>query len=191
MFVLQIRKGDDIKKIILILVLFFSASGLFAKKENNNIPFTKKEKQEYEFEKLYQSYKSMLEKRDFVLEAYYLQDRFGRRCLVNSQINFVAVDSTVAIIQVGSNFRIGPNGVGGKTVKGRITNFKLTEDTKQKTIFLYINVMTPIGFYNLNFSISPNIDSTAKITGLSYGQLTFEGDLEPYSQSSVFEGESL
>ena len=188
---LRKRKVDHMKTIIIILVLFFQASGIIARVENNHTPLTKKEKQDYEFEKLYQSYKSMLEKRDFVLEAYYLQDRFGRRCLVNSMINFVAVDSTVAIIQVGSDFRIGPNGVGGKTAKGRITNFKLTEDSKQKTIFLYINVMTPIGFYDLFFSISPNIDTTAKITGLSYGQLTFEGDLEPYSESSVFEGESL
>ena len=39
----------------------------------------------------------MLDNKDFVLESDFLQDRYGNRILVNSTINFVAVDSTDAI----------------------------------------------------------------------------------------------
>ena len=133
----------------------------------------------------------MLENRDFVLEANYLQDRFGNRRMVNSVINFVAVDSATAIIQVGSDYRNGPNGVGGVTAKGKITKWQLTEDKKSISFYLTINVLTSIGIYDLHFSIGLWGSSTVRLSGLSAGQLTFEGNLVPYSESSVYEGRSL
>ncbi|MDD4968542.1 MAG: DUF4251 domain-containing protein [Paludibacter sp.] len=176
------------KKIIIILLLAIPGIGLLAQKKAANSPVTKVEKQDSDLEKQYQLNKYMLENRDFVLEADYLQNRYGRRSVVNSTINFVAVDSTTAIIQIGSDFRVGSNGVGGVTAKGKITSWKLTENTKNMTFNLYLNVMTNIGIYDLYFSISSSGKSTALLTGLTAGQLTFEGDLVPHSESSVYEG---
>jgi len=178
------------KVIIIILLLAVATTGLIA--QNVTIPSTvaTKEKRESAEDIQYQLNKTMLENRDFVLEADYLQDHRGNRQFVNHMINFVQVDSTTAIIQIGSDFRVGPNGVGGVTAKGEITNWKLTEDKKTKSFSLYINVMTSIGVYDLFFRINPFGDSTALLTGLRYGQLTFEGELQPYSDSSIFQGQS-
>jgi hypothetical protein len=184
-------KGNNMNKIIILILLAFMSNDIWAQEAKNPASLTKKEKKELEQEKEYQLNRSMLDNRDFVLEANYLQDRFGNRHFVNSLINFVAVDSMTAIIQVGSDFRNGPNGVGGVTAKGRITKWELKENKKNRSFDLIINVMTNIGIYDLQFSIGLWGSSTVRLTGLTAGQLTFEGDLEPYSQSRVYEGRSL
>lgn len=178
-------------KIIILILLVISSNGIWAQGEKNPASMTRKEKKELELDNEYRINKSMLENRDFVLEANYLQDRFGNRRMVNSVINFVAVDSATAIIQVGSDYRNGPNGVGGVTAKGMITKWQLTEDKKSRSFYLTINVLTSIGIYDLHFSIGLWGNSTVRLSGLSAGQLTFEGNLVPYSESRVYEGRSL
>ena len=179
------------KNIIIILLLSISSNVIIAQTRDENSGTTRKDKRNAEIEKQYELNKDMLENRNFVLEADYLQDRYGNRVFVNSTINFVAVDSTTAIIQIGSNFRLGPNGVGGVTAKGKITSWELRENKKQKSFDLTINVMTCIGIYDLHFLIGPSKNATANLTGLRAGQLTFDGYLIPYTESSVFEGQSL
>lgn len=179
------------KRLVLLFVLFISASFLFAQENGENSTQTKKERRKAELEKNFQLTKQMLDNKDFVLETNFLQDRYGFRVPVVSMINFVSVDSTKATIQIGSNWRVGPNGVGGVTAKGEITKWELTENPKNKTFTLRMNVMTSIGTYDLFFDISASGQSTALLTGLSSGRLTFDGNLVPHAQSSVFVGRSL
>ncbi len=179
------------KIIIIILILAFASNVILAQTGDENPAATRKEKRNAEIDKQFELNKSMLENRNFVLEADRLLDRYGNTAIVSSTINFVAVDSATAIIQIGSNHRLGPNGVGGVTAKGKITKWKLTENEKQKSFNLTINVMTTIGIYDLSFMIGPSNTATASLTGLKAGQLTFEGRLIPYTESSVYEGQSL
>jgi len=179
------------KKIIIILILAFVSNVILAQTGNESPAATRKEKRNAEIEKQYELNKMMLENRNFVLQADRLQDRRGHLVNVISTINFIAVDSATAIIQIGSNSRIGPNGVGGVTAKGAITSWKLTENKKQKSFDLSFNVMTPIGMYDLFFTISPSNTASAILTGLSAGELTFNGQLVPYTESTVYEGQSL
>ena len=179
------------KKIIVILVLAISPIGIIAQTTDKNLAMTRKEKRNEQTQKQYELNKYMDENRDFVLEADRLQDRHGNLANVSSTINFVAVDSATAIIQIGSNYRFGPNGVGGVTAKGKISNWKLVENQKQKSFSLSFNVMTSIGIYDLYFMIVPSNSSSARLTGLRAGELTFIGNMIPYSESGVFEGQSL
>jgi len=112
------------KRIIIILILAFSSNVILAQTGDKNPAATRKEKRNAEIEEQFQLNKSMLENRDFVLEADRLLDRRGNTVIVNSSINFIAVDSATAIIQIGSNYRLGPNGVGGVTAKGKITKWR-------------------------------------------------------------------
>lgn len=179
------------KRIAIFLSLIISASILFAQGNDENAVLTRKEKRNAELEKDFQLTKSMLENKDFVLETNFLQDRHGNRIPVNSNINFVSVDSTEAIIQIGSNFRIGPNGVGGVTAKGNISKWELTEDQKHKAFTLSMNVMTSTGIYDLFLNISASGRGTATLTGMTSGRLTFDGDLVPWEKSSVYIGQHL
>ena len=176
--------------IIFLLVMAFAATGILGEGNKNNPSGTQNQKENIEQVNQFQSYKDMIENKDFVLEADYLQDIYGHRVIVNNTINFVSIDSTTAVIQVGSNYRLGANGVGGVTAKGNITNWKLTEDKKNASFDVFATVMTPIGIYDLQFDISSSGYSTVHLTGLTHGQLTFEGQVVPYSQSRVYEGMS-
>lgn len=179
------------KRVIILLAFIVSVNISFAQIDGENTSLSKKEIRKAQKEKLFQMVKDMIQNRSFVLEADFLQDKYGRRISVSNGINFVSVDSTEAIIQVGSNYGLGPNGVGGVTAKGMITDWELTEHKKSNSFVLRINVMTSIGIYDLHFSISQSGQTTAKLTGLRSGSLTFDGDLVPWENSSIYEGRSL
>ena len=176
------------RRMIILLVMAIFANFAFAGGQNKEM--SKKEMKEAEAEKEYQLTKQMLENKNFVLESDFLQDRYGNRVFVNSTINFVAVDSVIAVIQIGSDRRFGPNGVGGVTAKGRISRWELKED-KRHNFILSMNVMTAIGIYDLHFSISSSGRTTARLTGMRSGSLTFDGCLVPVEESKVYEGQSI
>ena len=177
------------KRFIIFFGLIISASILFAQGNDENSALTKKERRDVEHEKEFQQIKSMLKNRNFVLQADYLQDQYGNRVLVSSTINFVAVDSTEATIQIGSNSGNGPNGVGGVTAKGKIMKWDLTEDSKNKAFTVNMNVMTMIGIYDLSINIGASGKGSAILTGTTMGSLTFDGNLVSWEKNTVFVGQ--
>ena len=180
------------KKVVLILTFAISTSLIFAQGSKQDSAMNRNEKRKAEIEKRYQLTKNMVDNKDFVLESDYLRNRYGYQYPVSPVINFVKVEpNNEAVIQIGSDWRIGPNGVGGVTAKGKITKWKVTQNEKNRTFNVLMNVMTPIGIYDVNFSIMPGGQATALLTGMSGGRLTFDGDLVPTDNSSVFQGLSI
>ncbi|HKJ78711.1 MAG TPA: DUF4251 domain-containing protein [Prolixibacteraceae bacterium] len=181
------------KKIVFLFILALSSNFIFAASQDNS-KLTRKERKELrkaELEEKYQHTKQLLQERNFVLESDFLQTRYGQRIPVSPTINFVAVEEGTGIIQVGSNYGMGPNGVGGVTAKGNITNYELQANDKKKTFNLRMTVMSSIGVYNLNFWINPQGQATARLTGMTAGNLTFDGDVVALQNSGVYEGHSL
>lgn len=172
------------------MIFAISSSLVFANRADTSSVTTRKEKRMAKMEKQFKMNKSLLKNRDFVLEADYLQNQYGNRHFVNSALNFVAVDGNKAVIQTGSNIGQGFNTVGGITAKGIISGWKLSENKKQKTFNVSFSVTTNIGIYDLQFMIGSSDYSTARLTGLSRGQLTFEGNVVPYRESSIYEGQT-
>ncbi|HKI87936.1 MAG TPA: DUF4251 domain-containing protein [Draconibacterium sp.] len=179
------------KKILFILTFVLSVSLSFAQVETDSTKMTSKEKKEARKKEQFALTNYMLENKNFVLESDFLQDRYGNRIPVSSSINFVMINANEAVIQIGSNSGIGPNGVGGITAKGRITKWELKKNKKNKSSVLRVNVITSIGMYDLFFNIGPYGNATARLTGLRSGSLTFDGDLVPGELSGVYEGYSL
>ncbi|MFC0875336.1 DUF4251 domain-containing protein [Saccharicrinis sp. FJH2] len=179
--------------LIMLLVLMpfaFVANGMGQVSRAEKKQIDKREEKAQQ-EKDYNQTRNMLLNRDFVLEADHLMDKWGNRAWVNSSINFVMVDSSTAVIQVGSNYRIGPNGVGGITAKGKITKWTVKENPKNDSFYVQMNVMTSIGIYDVSFNVNAGNISSASVTGLRPGRLTFEGDVVPLEHSGVFEGQSI
>lgn len=179
------------KKLVIILLLAISVIASYGQANNENSSQSRKENRKLRIDKEYNATKYMLENKDFVLETDYLENRYGYLTHVDQNINFVKIDSTTAVIQIGSNFRIGPNGVGGVTAKGTITRWKLQENEKSKTFNLVMTVMTPIGIYDLHFIINPGGQATARLSGTRSGTLTFDGKVVPIEESTVYEGQSI
>ncbi len=180
------------KKLIFIFIFTLSASLIFAQGPQQDTVMTKKERRKAELEQQYQLTKDMIENKDFVLESDYLRNRYGDRFMVSSVINFVKVEpDNVAVIQIGNNYAMGSNGVGGVTAKGKIVRWEVTPREKSKSFNIMMTVSTPVGMYDVNFQISPGGNTMAQLTGSYGGRLTFEGDLVPNDESVVYEGTSI
>jgi hypothetical protein len=133
---------------------------------------------------------TVLKARTFVLEADFLINTYGERVHVPSTINFIRVDSTKAVLQTGSDFRFGYNGVGGVTAEGSIGAWKLNKNFKNLSYTLQFNVTTQIGTYDVIMTISSDNHCLATITGLSAGRLTYDGYLVAPYNSRVFKGQN-
>lgn len=179
------------KKLVVALVLVFSASFVFASGNSQDTVLTRKEKRQAEAAQQYALTKSMIENKDFVLESNSLDNRYGYRFIVNPSINFVMVDNNQAVIQIGSNYGLGANGVGGVTAKGNITRWDVTKNKDQESYNIFMVVSTPIGTYDLNFDVRSGGQASARLSGLRPGHLTFNGNLIPISDSRVYEGWSI
>jgi len=161
---------------------------------SNTVQLTKEQKKELKLAKeqhQYDSISNLVEQKAFVLEANFLSNRWGRRIWVNNTLNFISVDSISGILQIGSNWGLGPNGVGGVTAKGKISAWKVKKNDKKKTLYLSFNVMSPIGIYDVHIDVSGSGYARADVMGMYGGQLTYEGNLVPVGQSEVYKGHSL
>lgn len=132
---------------------------------------------------------TILTSRRFVLEAYDLDNGYGNRRQVMSNINFIMLDSTKAVLQTGSDARLGYNGVGGVTAEGQISGLKITKNSKNLSYYLKFTVSTNIGFYDVSMNISSNSIARATITGLTMGKLIYDGKIETLNNSRVYKGQ--
>ncbi len=135
--------------------------------------------------------KAIISNKSFVIQADYLSNQYGYRNFVNSDLNFIMVDSTEAVIQTGRNAGIGYNGVGGITTDGNITSWKVITNEKNKTLNVEMSVFSIIGYFNVMMYVSSDGSATATLTGNYAGSLTFSGKLVPLSESYAYKGRSL
>jgi hypothetical protein len=131
---------------------------------------------------------SLLNARSFVLEADFLQNKYGNRIPVVSNVNFIKVDKSKGILQTGSNFSEGYNGVGGETAEGPIGMWKITKNIKSLSYNLRFSLLTNFGNYDIFMTVTSDNHATATITGSGPGRLTWEGHLVTVNNSAVFKG---
>jgi len=136
----------------------------------------------------FQSLDTLLENKCFVLEADYLENQYGNRIPVLSNLNFIMLDSLKAVLQTGTSSRAGTNGVGGATAEGTITGLKIVKNQKNLSYFLRFSVSTDIGMYDVAMNIFSNNHATATITGLTRGKLVYDGRILALYNSSVYKG---
>jgi len=133
---------------------------------------------------------TLLDARCFVLEADYLQNRYGDRIPVVSNLNFIRVDRSNGILQTGSNFGSGYNGVGGVTAEGSIGSYEISKDSKKLSHTLKFSILTQIGHYDIFMTVNADNRASATITGLGPGKLTWDGQLKALYNSRVFKGQN-
>ncbi len=131
--------------------------------------------------------------KDFVLEADNVTFRSGNTVLVNSTTNFISVKGNRAVVQISpSNFASGPNGVGGVTVQGSISNYQIQTDKKGR-VYLSMNV-NGIGISaQIELFITPgsNYSQATIYPNFNSNTVWVDGTIVPYENSNIFEGNSL
>ena len=137
--------------------------------------------------------RAALRNQDFVLEAESLQFRNGSTVFVNSSTNFISVKGNRAVVQISpSNFASGPNGLGGVTVDGYISDQQTRTDSKGRITYsmnvtgIGINAEVEIYMYpgsnRATATVYPNFNANT---------VWLEGSIVPYENSNVVEGSSL
>jgi hypothetical protein len=133
---------------------------------------------------------SLLQAKSFVIEADFLQNGYGERVNVPSTINFIRVSSTKVVMQTGSDFRFGYNGVGGVTAEGYMGKWEVNKNFKSLSYTVHFTVTTQIGSYDIVLILSSDARATATITGLTPGRLTWDGRIVTLNNSRVFKGQN-
>jgi hypothetical protein len=180
----------NLNRISLFLILGLSWICLNSNAQNTKL--SRQERKEVRQAQLAANYfilDSLLNSRSFVLEADYLQNQYGDRRLVVSNLNFIKVDGSYGILQTGTNSSLGYNGVGGVTAEGSIGSWEMSKDAKKQTFWLRFSLMTNIGHYDIFLSVNADNHATATISGLGPGNLTWEGHIATIRNSRVFKGQ--
>jgi hypothetical protein len=158
---------------------------------SQDIQLTRQEKKEAEKAREYMNFMALdtlLQNKSFVLEADWLENQYGTKVPVLSDLNFIMVDSVKAVLQTGSNSRLGTNGVGGVTAEGSISDLKITKDVKNMSYYLRFTITSTLGIYDISMNIFSGNSARATITGLTRGKLVYDGRIEALYNSSVYKG---
>lgn len=129
----------------------------------------------------------------FVLEADAVTFRRGTRVFVNSTTNFISVKDGRAVVQVSPSYSYsGPNGVGGITVDGKVSDVRVSED-KKGNIHYSMNVTGIMISARVDIAIiADSSKAYATVTpNFSSNTVRLDGRIVPYSLSGTVEGMSL
>ena len=131
------------KKIILLVsVVLFGCVG-YAQAQTSEKKLSRQERKEAKRameQALFEEAKQAIENKSFTLEADQVIFKRGRTAFVSSNTNFVTVNGNKGSVQVAFNIPVsGPNGLGGVTVDGNVSGYKVTTD-KKGNIRLAMNI---------------------------------------------------
>ena len=183
------------KKIILLVsVVLFGCVG-YAQAQTSEKKLSRQERKEAKRameQALFEEAKQAIENKSFTLEADQVIFKRGRTAFVSSNTNFVTVNGNKGSVQVAFNIPVsGPNGLGGVTVYGNVSGYKVTTD-KKGNIRLAMNI-TGVGIsaqVNISLANGGNNATVDILPNFHYNRLTLSGTLLPLDKSSVFKGRS-
>ncbi len=107
---------------------------------------------------------------------------------VNNSTNYIEVNGNKGVVQVSPAFSGGPNGVGGFTVEGTVTQFS-SKELKNGDMRVSFHLSAPIGSCEVAITIyKESAKAVANINSTFYsGRATLYGNVIPID-NSVFQG---
>ncbi|MCT4590760.1 MAG: DUF4251 domain-containing protein [Carboxylicivirga sp.] len=130
-----------------------------------------------------------IDKKHWVLEANTLSNKRGSTVNVNSTLNFIAVEGEEAFVQLGSNSGMGQNGVGGVSVRGKVTKYEVKKNEKKGTYFITVYVTSALGSFDIRLDSNPDGQiANATVQGNRSSRVQYRGIIVPIPQSSVYKG---
>lgn len=143
------------------------------------------------FELQKQEGSSLINDRDFVLQAERISGKNTIPLNVSNQINFIRIDGDDLIVQYGLNAGVGRNGLGGVTYEGKIKRYDTKDLGEGKAYNTRIQFFTPYlnGMATINITVRGD---KARASVWSNGQvLNFEGFYASNETSSIAQSQTL
>ncbi len=189
--------NKGILKITVICLCLLMGTGFTAEAKDNDAK--KQEKAEKKRLKAIQDSidfalaKAALEDSSFVLKAYQLTLPGSKTIYPDANTNFIALQKGKATLQIASDSGyVGPNGLGGITVEGTISNVKTWTDKKGNYFMEYtvnglaisarIDIKLHSGGNKATINVYPNFNSS---------NLRMYGNIVSYDSANIFQGRSI
>lgn len=179
------------KKSILFLIVFSIAIGLSAQEDQKSRKEKREARKQQELAQQQANrimQESWVDAKTFVLEADQVFGKKGQLFQLSPATNFVYVNGDQAVLQLSFNGLIGWNGVGGITIKGKITKYSYDAKNKNKPILVRMSIQGTEGFQDVTMWISSNGKGEAQITDIQGNRIRFTGNILSLEDSKVFIG---
>jgi hypothetical protein len=127
---------------------------------------------------------------NWVLEADNVVFRNGMLRYVSANTNYVAIQNGKGTVQTAfNNFVYSPNGLGGVTVQGQVSDQKISRD-KDGNVFMNFSIFggSISATLNLTLTVGTNEASVYISPNFNGNTLTMNGNLVPYDEATIFEG---
>jgi hypothetical protein len=184
-------KTNKVYPVILLLIFCMVGTSVeISAQVRNGDKRSKKEERRAKAEYSFRTLDSLMSSGRYVLEASYLQNKYGTMLPVSSNINFIRVNGPNGILQTGNDLREGYNGIGGVTAEGKINNYEIKRDPKRLTISVTYHLFTNIGTYDIIMNVGSDNVASATISGSTSGRLTWRGQIVPLNKSKTFKGQT-
>ena len=127
-----------------------------------------------------------IDDRHFALQADQVIYGRGGSDSVLPSTNFIVVNGDQGIIQVSPKVGGGPNGLGGITIDGTISGYKVRTDKKgNKTISMTVSSMGTSSSVSITLYSGSN-NASARVSATFHSDnVTLNGNLVPYNHSDV------
>jgi len=190
-----------------LTLVCFGADGVYAqsqelsKKEKKELEKKEKKEQKERKKKIAQIGSAIEFKKaaeyiksgNFVIEASTVQNNKGRIANVASNTNFISVINGESVVQIAPSSHIsGPNGVGGITVDGKVSNVEISENKNGTLTYSYsvqgigisatVKIQLPKDSTEARATVYPNFHSN---------EITLQGRVVSPQNSKVFKGRAL
>lgn len=141
--------------------------------------------------KLY--YQSLLKGEHFVFQSDYFIGPNGYSHIVDPSLNFLSVNGSNAIVQLGLDGMVGSNGVGGVTARGSVLDYNFDQGKNLNSMVVDADMnLIGTGFPKyVHLDVSD--DGTGRMTlQLGNGRsLTMYGQVVSQKKASIFVGQSI
>lgn len=134
-----------------------------------------------------------LRNQDFVFMADNVTFKNGTTVFVDNTTTFISVKGKRAVVQISpSNYVSGPNGLGGVTVDGMVSDYKVMTDKKGR-MTMSMNVMGIGVNAQVEITIYPGGNSGQATVYPNFNSNTvwLSGNIVPYQSADIIEGSSL
>ena len=132
-----------------------------------------------------------LQSGSWALEASSVTFNNGYTQYVTPSINYISINEGTGVVQTAfdNTNAYSPNGLGGVTLEGRITDSEITRDSDGNIYYNYVIQGSNISA-TIQVALTANTNNaTAYISpNFSGRNIYMEGEIYPYSTAGVFEG---
>ena len=173
-------------KIFAVAFMLLISLSLYGQQETRK---ERKEREKREQEALFEVSKALANDSTFLIQGERVVLRGGETEYVQGTTNFVKISKETGVLQVAPIFSSDPgaNGLGGITVKGRVTRYEVKE--KGKNLYMKVNLQGTYVNAEMTINIYGSNNATVNVAGQFSGQaFTMYGKLIPLGQEFIYEG---